>query len=209
MEEPVTVDGRSARRERGRAAVIDAVVDLLQEGHAPPTTPQVVERAGISEASLFRYFRSIDDLQLEATARFLDRHAHLFEIPASGQGALEVRIDRFASSRTALWDAIGPMARLGRARSFEHPALADLLLGARLAQADQVRQQFAPELEALAPQARADAVAVIVSLTAFEAWDLQRQDLGRTPAQVRRAWRTALRALLTPPTPPTDRPPPG
>ena len=80
MEEPVTVDGRSARRERGRAAVIDAVVDLLQEGHAPPTTPQVVERAGISEASLFRYFRSIDDLQLEATARFLDRHAHLFEM---------------------------------------------------------------------------------------------------------------------------------
>ncbi|MBP7631676.1 MAG: TetR/AcrR family transcriptional regulator [Acidimicrobiales bacterium] len=202
MEEPVTVDGRSARRERGRAAVIDAVVDLLQEGHAPPTTPQVVERAGISEASLFRYFRSIDDLQLEATARFLDRHAHLFEIPASGQGALEVRIDRFASSRTALWDAIGPMARLGRARSFEHPALADLLLGARLAQADQVRQQFAPELEALAPQARADAVAVIVSLTAFEAWDLQRRDLGRTPAQIRRAWRTALRALLTPPADP-------
>jgi hypothetical protein len=133
---------------------------------------------------------------------FLDRHAHLFEIPASGQGALEVRIDRFASSRTALWDAIGPMARLGRARSFEHPGLADLLLGARLAQADQVRQQFAPELEALAPQAQADAVAVIVSLTAFEAWDLQRRDLGRTPAQIRRAWRTALRALLTPPADP-------
>jgi AcrR family transcriptional regulator len=207
MEEPVAVDGRSARRERGRAAVIEAVVDLLQEGHAPPTTTQVVERAGISEATLFRYFGSIDDLQFQATARFLERHANLFEIPGTGQGALAARIDRFTSSRATLWDTIGPMARLGRARSFDHPALADVLLGARLTQADQVTRHFAPELEALAPPARADTVAVIVALTAFESWDLQRRDLGRTPAQIRRAWRTTLRALLTPPADPGSTPP--
>lgn len=206
MEEPPTVDGRSARRERGRAAVIEAVVDLLQEGHAPPTTAQVVQRAGISEATLFRYFRTIDDLQFQATAGFLARHAPLFEIPDLGEGPLAERIDRFTSARATLWDTIGPMARLGRARSFDHPGLADLLLTARHRQAEQVRRHFAPELTACAPQAAADLVAVVVSLTAFEAWDGQRRDLDRTPAQIRRAWRTALRALLDPPT--TD-PPPG
>lgn len=198
--ETVAVDGRNARRERGRNAVIDAVVDLLQEGHAPPTTAQVVDRAGISEATLFRYFRTVDDLQFQATERFLARHDHLFEIPAIGQGDLGARVDRFTSARVALWEALGPVARLGRARSFDHAGLAELLLTARRTQVDQVSRHFAPELDRLPPQGRADAVAVLVSLTAFEAWDGQRRDLNRTPAQVRRSWRTALHALLGPPT---------
>ncbi len=53
-----TVDGRRARRERGRIAVSDAVIDLAFEGNANPTAEQVAKRAGVSVASLFRYFET-------------------------------------------------------------------------------------------------------------------------------------------------------
>lgn len=206
---PVTtpaVDGRSARRERGRQAVIDAVVDLLHEGHAPPSTVDVTERAGVSEATLFRYFDTIDDLQLEATERFLSMHAHLFDIPQEGTGALDARVERFAVARAALWEVVAPIARLGRARAFDHPGMADLLRAARRNQALQVERHFAPELAHLSAAQRADLVSVVAALTSFEAWDMQRHDLDRTPIQIRRAWRTAIAAqFLLPIDDPIDR----
>lgn len=204
---PLRRDGRTARRERGRNAVIDAVVDLLGEGHVPPATAQVTQRAGVSEATLFRYFETIDELQLHATRRFLEAHAGDFAIPQAGLGALGERVDRFTTARAELWEAIAPVVRLGRARSFDHPGMAELLRTSRLAQVDQVAHHFAPELASLTPARRADVVATMTALTSFEAWDLQRNDLGRTPTQIRRSWRTALAAMLDtgaerPPRPP-------
>jgi AcrR family transcriptional regulator len=194
----VPVDGRTARRQRGRAAVIEAVVDLLSEGHVPPTTAEVVARAGISEATLFRNFGRLDDLQLEASTTFLARHAHLFEIPEIGQGPLDARIERLVVGRAALWEVIGPVVRLGRSRAVDNPELADLLRTSRLAQIDQVKTHFAPELTALTPTQRTDRAAVIASITGFESWDLHRHDLSRSTSRVHLTWSGALTALLGP-----------
>lgn len=191
-----SVDGRTARRERGRQAVIEAVVELLHEGHAPPPTALVTERAQVSEATLYRYFETIADLQMQASQRFIQTHAHLFDVPSEGNGPLPSRIDRFVTARSALWEAIAPVARLGRARAFDNPGMAELLVSTRRGQAAQVARHFAPELEAFTPAARDDLVAAITVATAFEAWDIQRTDLGRSPTQIRRTWRTSLRALL-------------
>lgn len=179
--------------------MIDAVVELLREGHAPPPTALVVERAGVSEATLYRYFETITDLQFVATTRFIEQYSHLFEVPHEGQGGLDLRIDRFVAARTQLWGSIAPVAKLGRARAFDHPGMAALLSSARRNQAAQVSSHFAPELGPLAPSARDDLVASLTVATSFEAWDIQRTDLGRTATQIRRAWRTAVRALLRSP----------
>lgn len=176
--------------------MIDAVVELLHQGHAPPPTALVTQRAGVSEATLFRYFESIAELQFQATSRFLARHQDLFAIPNEGLGPLSSRIDRFVSARSALWEAIAPVAKLGRARAFDHPGMAALLADARKNQAHQVGRHFGTELALLTPSARDDLVAALTALAAFESWDLQSNDLGRTPAQIRRTWRMALRALL-------------
>ena len=197
------VDGRTARRERGRQAVINAVVELLHEGHAPPSTAMVTERAGVSEATLFRYFESIVDLQFQATRRFLETYAHLFAIPNEGVGPLDGKdgkVDRFVAARATLWGTIAPVAKLGRARAFDHPGMASLLGDARRSQATQVASHFATELAALSPAARDDVVAAIAVVSAFESWDIQTTDLGRTPAQVRRSWRSAIHRLLEPAT---------
>lgn len=200
-EEPSTPrprpDGRTARRERGRAAVIEAVVDLLVEGHSPPPTTLVTRRAGISEATLFRYFETLADLQIEATTTYLNRRAHLFEIPDLGAGPLPTRVRNLVRARTTLWETTSPIARLGRARAFDQPELALVLHQLRLSQAAQLRDHFAPELAQMSPARGEDVVAAVASLTSFEAWDHQHHDLGRTMAQVRRSWRLAITALWT------------
>lgn len=192
---PTKTDGRTARRERGRAAVIETVVDLLIEGHSPPPTQLVTQRAGVSEATLFRYFDTLADLQIEATTTYLARRAHLFEIPNIGNGPLTTRIDRLCKARVELWDAVAPIARLGRARAFDEPALAAILLAQRRGNADQIRLHFAAELSQLTAAVGDDIVAAVATLTSFEAWDHQHIDMARTPAQVRRSWRMAITGL--------------
>jgi hypothetical protein len=136
--------------------------------------------------------------QFLATQRFVQSYAHMFEIPSSGSGALTPRIDRFVASRGALWEAIAPVARLGRSRAFDHPGMAGLLGDARRGQAAQAAHHFDPELSKLGSAARDDLVAAITVTTSFESWDIQLSDLDRTPAQIRRTWRHALQALLAP-----------
>ena len=190
------VDGRRARREQGRHAVIDAMVDLLLEGHTPPTASEIAVRAGVSVASVFRYFDDLADLQRQTIARYLERHEALFDVPGIGEGDLDERISRLVTARTALYETIAPVARYVRVRSFDLPELAQNLGQVRDQMADQVHRHFRPELDARPPAAAEDLTATIVALTSFESWDLFRGELDRGPAQVRRAWRDALRALL-------------
>ena len=190
------IDGRRARRERGRLAVTDAMVDLVFEGHLPPSTEQIAERAGVSIASLFRYFPSLDELRHETTTRYFERYADLFEIPEIGVGALDDRIDRFVRARVHLHETCEPMARLARWRAAEQAAVADTLHRVRATRSDQVRHHFDAELRAMTQLERDDVVAAVSALTSFEAWDQFRHDHRRTAPQTRRAWTRALRRLL-------------
>ena len=193
----VQADGRRARRQRGRSAVLDAMVDLVREGHSPPSTEAVAERAGVSVASLFRYFPSVEELQQETTARFFQRYSSLFDVPDVGMGSLDGRIGRYVSTRLTLYETIGPVARFARAQSFERPHLATNLIQLRRRHADATRRHFAEELRDLAPAARDDRVVVITSITSFESWELLRHDLERSHTQIQRAWTWSIRSLCS------------
>lgn len=190
------IDGRRVRRERGRLAVTEAMIDLVLEGKIPPTSEQVAERAGVSAASLFRYFETLDDLRRATTRLYFDRYADLFDIPDIGHGSFEARIDRFVSSRVMLYEKIEPMARLARWRATEVGELDETLHRVRATRADQIRQHFAAELGRLTSAVAADTSMVVATLTSFESWDQARYDHGRTPTQLRRAWATALQKVL-------------
>lgn len=190
------IDGRRARRERGRLAVTEAMIDLVLEGNIPPTSEQVAERAGVSAASLFRYFETLDDLRWATTRLYFDRYADLFEIPDIGHGPLGARIDRFVSARVVLYGKIEPMARLARWRATEVGDVDETLHRVRATRADQIRQHFDPELGQLTSAVAADTSMIIATLTSFESWDQARYDHERSPAQVRRAWTSALRKVL-------------
>ena len=57
-----SVDGRNLRRQRNRQAIVNALLELYEEGRIDVSASLIVERAGLSERSLFRYFDDLNDL---------------------------------------------------------------------------------------------------------------------------------------------------
>lgn len=198
--DPTTpIDGRRMRRERGRRAVAEATIDLVLEGVAPPTVEQVAARAGVSVASVFRYFETLDELRNETARRYLDRFAHLIEIPNIGKGSSQARIKRFVDSRLEFYAATEPMARFVRRRAPTVTELDEMLHRNRVTRAAQVRQHFAAELATLSPARRVELVGVICILTSFESWVELRDDHVYGAVQIRRAWMRTLGRLLSEP----------
>ncbi len=192
------VDGRRARRERGRSAVSEAMIDLVFEGNIPPTAEQITERAGVSIASLFRYFETLDELRRETTDLYFDRYAHLFDIAAIGEGTLDERIGNFVGSRATLYELTEPMCRLVRVRANEVVEVHDLLHLTRATRADQIRQHFDHEFGKLPPAVGDDVTSIIATLTSFESWDQMCHDHHRSHQQARRAWTTTISRVLEP-----------
>jgi len=187
-------DGRRARRERNRAAVIDAVFELLREGRFPPAVEEVAERAEVSVSSVFRYFDGLDDLHAQTIERYFERYAPLFEVPARPDGSRADRIEALVDARLELYETIAPIARMARVRAATEATVAETLADTRRRVAAQVREHLAADLgDRDDARDRADAVD---ALTGFEAWDLLRTTHGRSCAAIRRTWVAAIGRLL-------------
>ena len=117
-------DGRRQRREDGRNKVIDAAISLVLDGHGVPSTEAVVERAGVSPASLFRYFENLDDLRNSFISRYFERIESALAVDQLGTGGLSRRVSTLCTARLEFFALHEPMATLGRTRSEEVPRLA-------------------------------------------------------------------------------------
>ena len=193
VEETTPIDGRRARRERGRLAVIDAMLSLLQDGKVPVSADMVADRAGVSVASVFRYFDGLDDLQVQTFERFRERFEPLLVVPAGATRAIAsppssapvwICTNRPAPSwqsagcersNTSRWSQ--PRPRCGRCSP------------------RQVRSAFAPDVAQV--HAGTDLVAVIDALTSLESWDVMRKTHARTRRQIDTAWRRGIAAMIT------------
>ena len=196
-EEPEpAIDGRSARRERGRVAVVDAMIELVFEGHAPPNADQVAERAGVSVASLFRYFDTLDDLRDAAAHACLNRFAHLHAIDNLGEGPLAGRIATLVDTRLALHETMQPINRLVRAKAPQTEKLRDIVRFTHEGQRSTIESHLAPELDRHPAAAREDLLTTVTTLVSFESWEMSHTSFGRSQAQIKRSWTTALAALL-------------
>src|SRR5215210_6885295 len=76
------VDGRTARAERTRAALAEALLSLLEEGDLRPTAASIAARAGVSERTLFQHFPEREALFHAAALAQAERIAPLLrELP--------------------------------------------------------------------------------------------------------------------------------
>ncbi len=196
-------DGRNARRERNRVAVIEAVFSLVQEGKVPPSVEDVAARAGVSVSSIFRNFDGLADMQRQALDHSDERFAASFEVVDASE-ALATRIRSHVRTRIELYGAAGGLMRVARGRALDHEPMVEGVARTRARLADQTRQRFAGEVEKLSPAAAADLVAIVDTVTSPEAYELMTAGHARTSRQISRAWTSALAALLEQPT--TDQP---
>ena len=190
------VDGRTARRDRNRDAVLDAVIELFTEGHVGLVAADVAERSGVSLRSVYRYFDDLEALARAAIARQMERFGPVAEIDHLGEGPLDDRIERIVDSRLRLFEAIGATRRAAIQRAPSNPLLAEQLERTRVALAEQTEAMFAPELAALAAADRRDVAPALDLLLGFESIDQLRRAQGLDEAQTRRVLTTALTRLL-------------
>lgn len=102
-------DGRVARGERSRWAVIDAHADLLRDGVLRPTAKLIAERAGISLRTLWLNFGDMEALMAATGQYWLDRDADSWD-PVPADLPLAARIDQWCTQRAARMEDLAPAA---------------------------------------------------------------------------------------------------
>lgn len=190
------VDGRTARRDRNRIAVLDAALELFSEENLTPTPEQVADRSGVSLRSVYRYVANSDELIRAAIDRHLEKVAPLFAIGPLGQGILDERIDTFVTGRLRVYDAIAATARASRLRAPTSPIIRDQLDSGRRTLRRQLERQFEPELSALDPTSRRAVADAADALTQIETIDLYRLADRRSLGETHELLVLALTALL-------------
>ncbi len=166
-----TIDGRTARRNRNKDAVLDALIELADEGNDEPPIDCVAERAGVSYRSVYRYFDDRTDLMLSAINRVMGDLWPIFDVENLGQGPLDRRIRRLIKVRLAAYRKLAPLTRSAVHRRVNEPAVAAGYDRVRELLREQLAQQFQPELAAMPATEREVALAALDTMFQFEAFD--------------------------------------
>lgn len=189
-------DGRAARRERNREAVVEALLELYLEGQVHPSTEVVARRAGVSSRSIFRYFDDTDDLAQAAVAHQSEVHAELRVLDVDGDLPLDERIRRFVGHRVDLLDAIGAVGLAARVHAPVHPVIRARLDDNRRRLRQQIVDVFAPELARLEPSVRGARLAVLDVVCSWESYWLMTSDQDLDTDEVGVAMGNAIERLL-------------
>lgn len=189
-------DGRHARRDRNKYAVVDAFLELVRAGNPRPSVADVAERSGVSHRSVFRYFADKDELARTAIERQQAFARPLVALTVGPGAVLDERIERFVDRRLELFEALAPVARLSRSLVQLQPVIADELTANRQYLRAQVSHLFAPELQAMPPADAATTLALLDVICSFESVELLRFDQGLSRARTAAALDRAIRSML-------------
>ncbi|GAA4357109.1 TetR/AcrR family transcriptional regulator [Angustibacter luteus] len=193
-----SVDGRTARAERSKAAIVSAHLQLIESGDLSPTGERIAERAGISLRTLWTNFRDLEALFAATGAVVLEREEAQSQ-PVDLALPLTERIDRFCAHRAAALETLAPAAAAARLRTpfskqLQHNRSRHIDLARR-----GVEQAFAPELEAGGTTATSLREALVVAMTTATTsgdWQMLRQDFDLDETAARRVMTGTVTALL-------------
>lgn len=190
------VDGRTARRNRNRVAVLDAMIQLVRENDQEPAIEDIAMRAGVSYRSVYRYFDDRTDLILAAVRRALGDVWPVFDVPELGEGTFDQRISRFMASRVAAYRTLAQLWRILNRRSTIEPVVMEEYDSIRAFLRAQLETQFAPELSAVDGSERTLVVAALDVMFQFEALDYLGQHDGMTDQAMSKVLDRHVRAHL-------------
>jgi AcrR family transcriptional regulator len=183
-------DGRVRRGARNRAAIADALVELVSEGSVQPTAEQVAERAGVRVRTVFRHFDDMESLHLEIQRRVRERVQPLFAAVPTG-GSLDSRIRALVRTASEAYEQLAPFKRTENAQRYRYAFIQrDREAGVRAARG--LLQRVIPELRE-APAPLASALELVLS---FEAWDRLRTDQRLGVERARAATEAAALAIV-------------
>ena len=189
------VDGRTARAERTRAAVVDALLDLIDGGNLQPTAQEVAERAGVSLRIVWFHFDDQQKLFAAAAARQSERLMHDVKL-LSADGPFAERLEAFVATRARVYQKVFNTRRAARLYEHAAPLVAQTLQFVRAAKREEAERVFARELGALSPSVRRDRAAALGAVTSFNTWESLRAHQQLPVDEARRVWRGLITAVL-------------
>jgi AcrR family transcriptional regulator len=165
-------DGRRLRSERSRQAIIDAMIQLVEEGVLVPTAQQVSERAGVGIRSVFRHFSDMGSLFATADTKIREQYQGLF---AGGdrEGSLQERLQHAVEQRAVAYDAIANHLLTTKAQLWRYPVLREQYARTQR-QLRKDLDDWLPELKALGAEERE----LVDAVASFEHWNRLREHQG-------------------------------
>jgi TetR/AcrR family transcriptional regulator, regulator of autoinduction and epiphytic fitness len=189
-------DGRAARSQRTRRAIVDAMRALHHEGELRPTAPRIAERAGVSVRTVWQHFDDLETLLVEAGRRDLEI-ARSFVAPIDPSLSTLDRVDALVEQRARMFEEMAPPWRAARVHapfSAQLQSNRDTLM--ELAR-QQVGELFAAEVSAADdPESLLDALHVASS---WAAWESLRTDAHLDLPRAKKALRLWLSKLFVTP----------
>lgn len=165
------VDGRTARRNRNKEAVLDALIAMANEGRVEPPIEEIAERAGVSYRSVYRYFHDRTDLMLCAIGRVMGETWPIFDVEDLGSGPLDDRIQRLVAVRLDAYHRLAPLTRAAVHLRANEPEVVEQYDRVRDYLREQLAAQFGPELSALPDADQRLVLSLLDALFQFEALD--------------------------------------
>jgi AcrR family transcriptional regulator len=194
----LVIDGRTARRNRNKDAVLDALIELAREGDGvgEPSVEAIAERAAVSYRSVYRYFEDRTELMLSAIGRVMGDHYSIFDVDGLGDGSFDTRTARLIEVRLAAYHRLAPLTRIAIRLRADEPAVADAYEDVRRQMRAQLETQFSPELDAVAAQDRAGVIAAVDAMFQAESLDYLTSHEGFDDAEITRILTRHIRGHL-------------
>jgi TetR/AcrR family transcriptional regulator, regulator of autoinduction and epiphytic fitness len=190
------LDGRVARSHRTRAAIVDALVTLLEAGNVQPTIEEIAARASVAPRTVFQHFADREALFAAVSAQ---RAAQLDELMGAidAGGTLEQRLADVVAQRARVFEWIAPVRRAALLMEPFSDSAREALEGFRSAKRGELARVFAAEIAACPERERATLVAALSAAGSWSYWAALREQQGLDVEQASAALHRTLLALVT------------
>jgi len=163
------VDGRVLRGRRNRQAIVDALLELYNEGVIDPTARQIAERAGVSTRSVFAHFEDRERLVEAVASTQAPKLARLVD-PDPPDSDLQGRVEWLAMMRSQYFEETQSVARAALRYRDDQPAIARRMKRDGAVLRSQIEAVFARELAGRAGDDRDTCLEALDATFGFELW---------------------------------------
>jgi TetR/AcrR family transcriptional regulator of autoinduction and epiphytic fitness len=190
------VDGRRARAERNRDAVVEAILELLSSGVEQPSVTEIAERSGVSVRSVFRHFEDVESLHLAAIIRQWERVGPLFGLDVP-EGSTATRVAALVNQRARLFEEIANVRRSAVRLAPTSRAITRNLRESQRILRGEVAECFAVEVADRPQTERDDLLDGLELAASWAAWSTLRTEQRLPVVRAQRVVELTLLSLLT------------
>lgn len=181
MSIAAVTDGRVLRGARTRSGIVQALLDLLNDGVLAPTAAQIADRAGVSVRSVFQHFDDLETLYAAVGARVTEQLAELVRPVDMALGPAE-RVVAFCQQRGRINEALTPTLRAAVVHAPGSPTINSQFQAGHDFVAARLAEAFAPELDR-AGDRRELVLDSLVAVGSWSTWNSIRTLGSRGPAE--------------------------